>query len=299
MENLQQAICQEKALAVSDGSFQHSQGACAWIIEGATAADRIEGSMQAPGQPGDHSSFRSEAAGIYGALLTLWFFSQEYPVTGQLTLACDGRSVLDRLRSKKSIDPFAAHADLLRASKSITSRLQCHINYYHVKGHQDNGQPTVLSREAWLNIDADKAAKTAIQQTSPGDPTVSLPFEPWTLIIKRRKIVKHHRRELRQAMNGPEAHSYWDTKLPSGTQTLDNPAMERALSESTPSRRRWVTKHITGHFAHGKNMQRRGQRSTAECPCCSAEVEDKDHILRCPSESARTQWKLSMKTLYR
>jgi len=192
MENLQQAICQEKALAVSDGSFQHSQGACAWIIEGATAADRIEGSMQAPGQPGDHSSFRSKAAGIYGALLTLWFFSQEYPVTGQLTLACDGRSVLDRLRSKKSIDPFAAHADLLRACQSITSRLQCLIKYYHVKGHQDTGQPTVLSREAWLNIDADKAAKSAIQQVCPADSTVPLPFKLWLVLINLKIFVKHH-----------------------------------------------------------------------------------------------------------
>ncbi len=100
-------------------------------------------------------------------------------------------------------------------------------------------------------------------------------------------------------MNGLDAHHYWDTKLPSGTQKLDNPAMERALNESTLSRHRWVTKHITGHFTHGKNMQRRGQRSTAACPRCPTEVEDKDHILQCPADSARTQWKLSMQTLHR
>jgi len=37
---------------------------------------------------------------------------------------------------------------------------------------------------------------------------------------------------------------------------LDMQAMEWALSKSTPSRHQWVTKHITSHFAHGKNMQR-------------------------------------------
>jgi len=57
MENLQHAIDSGQALAVSDGSFQNECGACAWIIEGANADDRIEGSMQTPGQLGDHSSF--------------------------------------------------------------------------------------------------------------------------------------------------------------------------------------------------------------------------------------------------
>jgi len=113
MEHLQQAIGLAKALAVSDGLFQNNCGACSLIIEGETADDCIEGSIQTPGQPGDHSSFRSKAAGIYGALLTIWYFSQEYPLTGTITLACDGRSVLDQLQSTKSIDPFAAHADLL------------------------------------------------------------------------------------------------------------------------------------------------------------------------------------------
>jgi len=301
MTNLQQAIGSGTALAVSDGSFQNNCGACAWIIEGANAVDRIEGTMQVPGQPGDHSSFRSEAAGIYGALLTLWHFSQDYPLTGTITLACDGRSVLDRLRSHKSIDPFAAHADLLRASQHIMKHLRCHIRYAHVKGHQDSGLTTVLSREAWLNIEADIAAKAAIQSEISGDTAVPLPFEPCSLLITNQKIVKQHRRAIRLALNGPTAHQYWATKLPGTTSlpaTLDMQAMERALSESTPGRRRWVTKHITGHFAHGQNMQRRGQRTSTACPRCQTPVEDKVHILRCQSESARAQWKLSMKALH-
>jgi len=104
------------------------------------------------------------------------------------------------------------------------------------------------------------------------------------------------------AINGPPAHQYWVNKLPGLTQLrdkLDTQAMERALSESTPSRRRWVTKHITGHFAHGKNMQRRGQRTTTICPRCQTDAEDKVHILRCQADSARTQWKISLQALDR
>jgi len=45
---------------------------CAWIIEGTNKTNRIEGSMVAPGNTGDHSAFRSKAAGLYGLLLTMW-----------------------------------------------------------------------------------------------------------------------------------------------------------------------------------------------------------------------------------
>jgi len=72
----------------------------AWIIEGEQSVDQIEGSMQTPGQQQDHSSFWSKAASIYSALLMVWYFLQEHLTTGEITVACDGRSVLDQLQSK-------------------------------------------------------------------------------------------------------------------------------------------------------------------------------------------------------
>jgi len=69
------------------------------------------------------------------------------------------------------------------------------------------------------------------------------------------------------------------------------------MSKSTLSQRRWVTKHITGHFAHGKNMARQGQRSTAVCPRCRNNVKDKSHIIQCQAESAWKQWEISTQKL--
>jgi len=238
-------------------------------------------------------------AGVYGALLTVWYLMKETPMDGIVTVACNGRSVLDHLQSKKSIDPFAAHADLLQACKNIQKERAFNIQFVHVKGHQDNSNPTVLSHEAWLNIETDLLAKSQILENSE---TIGqeLPFEPWRLVIDNKKIVKLHKRAIQTAMNGPAAKSYWKEKMPQVSQLqteLDGEAMERALKESTPGRRRWVTKHITGHFAHRKNMVQRGQRSTAQCPRCLAEMEDKIHILRCPATSARKQWTISIQKL--
>jgi len=144
---------------VSDGSFQNDTGACAWIIKGLSSENCVEGLMETPGLSGDHSSFRSKAVGQYGLLLTLYYLLSNHQGGGLILVASDGQSVLDRLRSKKSINPFAAHADLLRACHNIVTQLQCRVQFIHVKGHQDNGLPMVLSREAWLNIEADLAAK--------------------------------------------------------------------------------------------------------------------------------------------
>jgi len=93
-------------------------------------------------------------------------------------VACDGKSVLDRLRSKKTIDPFAAHVDLLRACKHIIAQLPCLVKFQHIKGHQDKGQPTVLQCDAWLNIEADLWAKASIEMDQMEKETKPFSFEP-------------------------------------------------------------------------------------------------------------------------
>jgi len=146
-----------------------------------------------------------------------------------ITIACNGHSVLDRLQGKKSINPFAAHVDILWACKSIQEQMACKIKFLHVRGHQDNRHPMVLSREAWLNIETDLAAKNCISNFTPETSYQPLPFEPWCLIINNVKIVKHHQQAIHVAMNGPAAKQYWTTKLPDVPQLqmeLDLEAME-------------------------------------------------------------------------
>jgi len=165
----------------------------------------------------------------------VWYFLQDHPTTWAITVACDDRSVLDQLRSKKSIDLFAAHADLLHACKNIQLQLMCKITFLHVKGQQDNGHPMVLSREAWLNIKTDLTAKSHISNDTPEHPNQPLPFKPWRLVINNEKVVKHHQWAIRLVMNGLAAKLYWVNKLPEVKhlhRELDLQAMERALSKS-------------------------------------------------------------------
>jgi len=96
------------------------------------------------------------------------------------------------------------------------------------------------------------------------------------------------------------AKQYWTNKFhtPAGAvDNLDSLAMEQAFSKITTGHRQWVTKHITGHFSHRKNMVQRGHRSFAQCRCCQANLEDKIHILKYPAPSAQTQWEIRITKL--
>jgi len=53
---------------------------------------------------------------------------------------------------------------------------------------------------------------------------------------------------------------------------------------------RWASKHMSGHFAHSKNMVRWKQCSADQCPRCGLPREDKSHIIRCQHESATKTW---------
>jgi len=58
--------------------------------------------------------------------------------------------------------------------------------YLHIKGHQDNGHPMVLSRQAWLNIKADLAAKACIDVLYKGKAEYQIPTEVWHIEIAGR-----------------------------------------------------------------------------------------------------------------
>jgi len=108
-----------KGYAVSDGSFQTGKGAAAWIIEGRNNTNRIIGTGICPSDEEGHSSFRSKLAGIYAILFTLQILIPKTHTRAQrppIRIACDGKSVLSRLKWVELTDPQEPHADLISAT---------------------------------------------------------------------------------------------------------------------------------------------------------------------------------------
>jgi len=174
---------------VSDGSYRTEARAAAWIIEGCSANSRVIGTMLTPGNPKDHSSFRSEWAGIYGALCTLESLELG-KVPFHCRFACDGKLALDRLKSTHPILPMEPHADLLQAIKSKEAQAGLTVHWCYVKGHQDGKTPTILSQDAWLNIKADLLAKATVNLEHHSPTQYRLLGEGWICCINQQRVVK-------------------------------------------------------------------------------------------------------------
>jgi len=202
-----EALRASKAFTVLDRLYQQDHRACAWIIEGSTSTNRISGSMITPGTAGDHSSFRSKAAGVYGLLLTVWYcLSSTFKLPGALTVACNGKSVLDWLCTHKIIDPFAEHSELLCASWNLLVRIQCHVSLM-IKVTQLYFCVRHGSILRWIILQ--KAGLTS--PTAPQQHHLSHSNHDTCWLIQ--KIVKNHKTALCIAFNKPATKQYWDHKI--------------------------------------------------------------------------------------
>jgi len=292
------ALSAGEGFAVCDGSYKDNTGAAAWIMEGQNSSIRLTGQWHTPGQDEDHSSFRSELAGIIGVLYTLQFWP---PRTTKplIRVACNGLSVINRLLSQRPIDASEPHYDMLSAAKNLMLDSSYQVQLVFVRGHQDSTYPTALSRDAWLNIEADTLAKAKTSLPHVGPHTYKLPGFPWGCYVGSKRVVKQLAQSLRTHVNGQATLKYWATKkqwLPDRLQTVDWSSLGRAMRSAKAPRRRWASKQMSGHFAHGKNMVRWQKRNSSACPRCGS-PENKEHIIRCNHTEATSTWNTTILAL--
>jgi hypothetical protein len=116
-----QAQRNREAIAVSDGSFKNEYGTATWVIEGDSSYGRLCGKVIAPGGSRDHSPYRSELTGIYSILIMVNKLCEYYEISdGEIELACDGLSALDKAFSYVSIlHVDDSNYDLLGATTSM------------------------------------------------------------------------------------------------------------------------------------------------------------------------------------
>jgi len=237
--------------------------------------------------------------GILGVLHVLSYWR---PTTGSphCRIACDGKSVISRLSSPHPIKPTKPHFDLLQAVRTLLNTCGFTIQLVFIHGHQDNGVPTVLTRDAQLNIEADMLAKCKADTTTSGPYLYCLPRNRWACYTPNGRVTKQFDLTIRTHIHSPSMKEYWKTKTNFTDEIFDSvdwPSFARAMREVPQAKRRWVTKTASGHFAHGKNMVQWHQLTSSACPRCQTPLEDKDHILQCQAPMAKEQWEKSLAAL--
>jgi len=161
-------------MIVSDASIQNNgQSGFAWVIAH-HATPLWCGMGLAPGPAEDMYSGRAEAFGVLTAIHFLQFYARCFqPMTPVMTVDCycDNMGVILTLQSLKpkavmrTNDNTNDDYDIYLAIH--TAAAQCpalQIQYWHVKGHQDNDSNHQLTVEEQHNVDCDKLAKTFVNQ---------------------------------------------------------------------------------------------------------------------------------------
>jgi hypothetical protein len=296
------AIRNHAAIAVSDGSYKEEYGTAAWVIEGDSAIGRILGRVIVPGGAHDHSSYRSELAGILAIMTITNKLCDFYDIdNGSVEIACDGRSALDKAFSHtSSIRMEDSHHDILGAIRYQWAQSKILWKARHVYGHQDEVTPaTQLDRWATLNIEMDELAKLHMHEAIRRPRHYLIEHEPWSLWFGGKKITKNLSSTLYDLVHAEEAKQYWLTKESISEQVIQSTnweAIGKAMTELPRTRRVFLSKHVVGMCGVGKFMVRWKQRDSAACPRCG-EFEDAPHVWICKAASTYPLWDKALQDL--
>ena len=222
--------------------------------------DKSSGLGYVTGGPGTMNSFRAEAQGVASILAN----STNEEIQGA-QLYLDNQGVVRRLQQIWPIHPLRPEWKLIEPSRQ---RLQtCHVNTYHVKGHQKT-KPSA-PREVHMNNTVDALATAAhtssdtIGSTPPGYGVI--------LYINGEPITGQYGKAIHHAATTPNIRDYYAAKhgWTNGTlQTVDWEAFEHALARFTTLQQRNIHKYVHNWLPTGEVQDRRYHTTTkfSQCP---------------------------------
>jgi hypothetical protein len=288
---------------VCDGSFDPSSctGAAAWVLEGVTSDTLIEGKIVTPGEPIDHSAYRSELAGILAAMSVLNAVASFYGIRCTITVHCDCKSAIERAFS--SIRPIKLHDashDLLHAIQHEKTSTYITWSGQHISGHQDELVPFAqLDRISQLNVLVDHQAKDMIQQAMISTKQRIVYSPSWRIRLGSTPIIHDIDQVLYDLVHAPSVKQYWIQKGRITGETFSTVNWNRlgqALNKMSLSRRLFCSKHTSGMCGVGKFQKLWRMRETDACPHCRL-FEDALHIWTCAADTVADVWSKSLLSL--
>ncbi len=155
-------------------------------------------------------------------------------------IACNGKFILQWLQKTKTTDPNEPHADLLSLTRHLLKTSNLKIQLHHAKGHQDSQNFGPYTRDATLNIEADRLARGKLEAYRPGPKNFHIPWSQGVCYMGQHQTVKDFATTIRDHINGQATITYW-TKHRQMSQgiwnTFDWISIGRAMKEIPINRR--------------------------------------------------------------
>ena len=150
IQRIRDAIRNNTAIAVTDGSYKNDNGTAAMCI---LSTSVWQSTSSTPGPEDIVTPYRCELAGILSVLILVNIIDSEMDLKGgSITIACDNVAAgQTSLESDYLPNPTQDHFDLLQEIYRLRNKVQCNIYYRYVEGHQKERYGTKLDRWARLN----------------------------------------------------------------------------------------------------------------------------------------------------
>ena len=281
-------------ITVSDRSDDDGSMTFGWAIALPTGRRLAHCAGPAYGPYG--SSFRAEG---YGFLSVARFLIriQEFcsiAITGTVKMLTDNQGLVTRLQTSLPFsDPFPNST--LMADWDVTNEIVTSLRglsrlplLLHVKGHQDaSTEYSSLSLEAQLNVEADTEAGQ-YQCSHPAlRPSVPrLQSNPVQLHLDGKVIPSRIKQRIREAYTTPPYYAHLATRYqwsPAVFTSIDWQAYKQTIGRFRTQRIQ-ITKLCHDLLPTARWAHRYDSLTTEHCLHCG-ELEDQDHILRCPFPS--------------
>ena len=282
-QNFIDSIREKKGQIVSDGSSKDGRSTSAFVV---LPSKIINGSNTVPGEPKDQHSYRGELAGILASICYTNKICENHRVrNGACTMYCDNKGALCAAFGWKEPNPRWSSYDLVCLIRFHLARSPITWKGQHIKGHQDSKHSYEdLDIIAQGNVDADQYAAEEMNLERDLD-TRPIIGAPWILEYDGRKISGDIEKRIRHLIHERTMQDYWRKKFDLTEDQQRHISWEAFLKTNQLNDewiQIWMAKYNSRIGSVRKNLLRRNHATDETCPCCG-DIEDTDHILKCPN----------------
>lgn len=295
------AIEDNDLVAASDGSVQKEKGSAAFCLAQRDGTILFKYSTRVHGDVGDMHSTRTEMVALLGIIVFLRELCRKYRFNVKPVVEVFSDSAMaikaateDIYMSIKNV--FEDDVDIKTELKWNIKLCSCTLNFTHVKAHQgDDEEINELPLAQQLNRRMDNLAAQAFDDHSCQlENELQVPFlaaQRISFYTPFNRLVYQIPSKINEYKNGHNAEKWltrtWNVSR-SELQLIDWLPYRRAIRKMKREKRYMCVKTVHGQWHTQHRMHQWGQSDTSLCPLCKIHPETTDHVLQCPSETAKT-----------
>ena len=288
-----------------DGSCKNGRATGGFLsFEDDNIRGGIQGATEVPLSEEDSTPYSGELGGIQAAITATHAVCSRYGVqSGTITHGVDNLAALRNCFGDEEPDTNTPCFHMVKRIRAEIKESPFKWIGKKVKAHQDE-KKTYSELTSWekANVVADEIAKKYWEQIQDKPRTVHQTTSAvgWTIRIKNKVLTTNFEKKIINHCTEQKIKDYWVKRFNIPEEERDNvdwKTFKKIATYTSSARHLFILKHSAGISATGRNMLRRGERQTAECPRCGNQDEHNEHIFQCKDTDAETTFQTAFEDI--